>query len=145
MVSGMYLGEIVRLVLKDISKTKAPGVFGTDDISNVLAGHSMPGFCKEELRMLKSICSAVSERASRISAAALAAVITKTDPKLSRAHTIAIDGSVYEKLPGFSVNMRKALKEIFGKSASRITIALAKDGSGRGAAIIAAVAGKGTF
>jgi hexokinase len=65
------------------------------------------------------------------------------DPKLLRRHTVAIDGSVYEKHPHFAVNMRLALKEIFAEKASFVKIVLAKDGSGKGAAIIAATAASG--
>ena len=91
--------------------------------------------------LVKKICSIVALRAGRISAAGLAAIVTKMDPALLRRHTIAIDGSVYEKLPGFAGNIRSALRELFGSRArSRIKIALAKDGSGKGAAIVAAVA-----
>ena len=60
------------------------------------------------------------------------------DPKVSSKHSIAIDGSVYEKHPVFKNNMNAALKELFGKRASNIRTVLAKDGSGVGAAITAA-------
>jgi hexokinase len=99
-------------------------------------------FTPGDRRIVREVCRMVSTRAARISAAAMAAVITKMDPSLSRKHTIAIDGSVYEKHPGFSANIRSALKELFGPKASRIRLVLSKDGSGKGAAIIAAVAAK---
>ena len=88
----------------------------------------------------KRICRIISSRAARISAAAVAAVVTKMDPGLEHKHTVAIDGSVYEKYPGFSRGMKLAMREMLGKKASRIKMALAKDGSGVGAAIIAAAA-----
>jgi hexokinase len=71
------------------------------------------------------------------------AVMTRIEPSLSRKHTIAIDGSVYEKHPGFAANIRKAMREILGARAAKIRLALTKDGSGIGAAIIAAVAASG--
>ncbi|MDD5174502.1 MAG: hexokinase, partial [Candidatus Omnitrophica bacterium] len=83
---------------------------------------------------------AVSLRAARTSAACMAAIITKIDAKLSGEHVIAIDGSVYEKHPTFAKNVRIALTEIFGRRASRVKISLVKDGSGIGAAVMAAVA-----
>ncbi len=167
MVSGMYLGEIFRLIAKDLMKKKVLfagtniGVFGkrgcfkTEYMSAIESDHSagLPDMARlfkklgikdttlRDRQLCRNICRIVSGRASRISAAALAAVIMKMDRELSRKHTIAIDGSVFEKYPGFSDRMRSALKEIFGNRSSRVSMVLAKDGSGKGAAIIAAVAG----
>lgn len=165
-MSGRYLGELVRLVAADLIKSKElfsgkggsffrkAESFRTEDISMTLSDDS-PSLSKllkflkkagiknssiHDRMLIKSICSMVSTRAGRISAAALGAVVTKTDPRLSRRHTVAIDGSVYEKLPGFAKTMRSALAELFGPKAGRIKIALSKDGSGKGAAIVAAVA-----
>lgn len=165
-VSGKYLGELVRLVVVDLVRSKK--IFSgagaslfckrwalrTEDVSLILSDDSpslrfIQGFLNKsgvrgsslrDRKILKDVCLAVAKRAGRISAAALAAVLTKIDPRLLRRHTVAIDGSVYEKLPGFSGTMRAALVELFGKRAGRIRIALSKDGSGKGAAIVAAVA-----
>lgn len=158
MVSGMYLGELFRLIANDMAGKRLFGdkrmFFKTEYMSEMEADHSKnlskiaalfrrigikdPGL--NQRRICRKICEMISLRASRISAAALAAVITKIDPHMTHKHTIAIDGSVYEKYPGFSHNMTLALKEILGKKASGITVSLAKDGSGIGSAIIAAVA-----
>ncbi len=137
MVSGMYLGRIVQLVVKDLMK-KDLRPFDAEAMSRIEAADlkSLSG----EKKLIRKVCNFISRRAARISAAALAAIVTKIDPNLSGNHTIAIDGSVYEKHPNFSGEMRSALRELFGKQASRIKISLSKDGSGVGAAIIAAVA-----
>lgn len=155
MVSGMYLGKIARLVLKDLfpefGKEKifetehisAIEADGTRDLRVISALAGELGIAKtslEERMLIKKVCAIVSGRAARISASCIAAIVTRMDPKVSGKHTIAIDGSVFEKHPTFSKNMNKALKEIFAGKASRIKLTLAKDGSGVGAAIIAAVA-----
>lgn len=157
MVSGMYLGEIARLIIKDNcgrSVFKQKGGFKTEYMSIIESDRSpalavsaslfkKTGFLNSTLndrRKIKEICEIVSRRGARISAACMAAIITEMDPRLSKKHTIAIDGTVYEKHPTFSKNINLALKEIFGNSASRIKATMAKDGSGIGAAIIAAVA-----
>lgn len=60
---------------------------------------------------------------------------------------IGVDGSVVEFYPGFENYMREALREVRGigaKGESRITMGVAKDGSGVGAALIALVATKVT-
>lgn len=168
MVSGMYLGEVVRLVLRDLVEKgllfKAaglavfsdPGTIKAEDVSEVEKDNTagLTGIKRVLKRsgvtdsalgdriIVKKVCGLVSTRAARVSAAAIAGVVAKIDPGLSRRHAIAIDGSVYEKHPEFPGHMESALREIFAKKASRIRMALAKDGSGKGAAIIAAVAGR---
>jgi hexokinase len=167
MVSGMYLGELCRSVICDLAeknvifKKGCPGVikkrysFKTDYMSDMARDRSrnmtkalklfeklgIKGSSPSDRKLCKDVCRIISRRASRVSAAALAAVITKTDPDLLRKHTVAIDGSVYEKYTHFSNDVKASLKELFGAKSSRIRIALVKDGSGKGAAIIAAVAG----
>jgi hexokinase len=166
MVSGMYMGEVVRLVLVDMIKRSIlfsgrkkgaicePGSFKTEYVSlmeldrskelaktdDILKELGVKNTTLEERFLVRAACDIVSRRGARISASALAAVVTKMDAHLSKKHTIAIDGSVYEKHPAFSKKMGDGLKDIFGKKASRIKIELSKDGSGKGAAIIAAIA-----
>jgi len=155
MVSGMYLGEVVRLALMSLARNgafergakfrsvfKKPMSLKSEYVSMLEAGDpsAFMEFTEPDRRIIREVCGIVSVRAARISAAALAAVVTKMDSSLSRNHTIALDGSVYEKHLRFAGNIRRALKEVFGKKASRVKLVLSKDGSGKGAAIIAAVA-----
>lgn len=166
MVSGMYLGEICRFMMIElITKEKLfsgkipKGLSGEmrltgEYVSGILADDSenLTGIRKllraiginettlRERMIVKKICAIVAMRAARIGAAAIAAVATKTDRTLIRKHTIAIDGSVYEKLPEFSRTIRRSIREIFGPKAGKLKLVLTKDGSGKGAAIIAAVA-----
>ncbi|MBN1527275.1 MAG: hexokinase [Candidatus Omnitrophica bacterium] len=166
MVSGMYLGELARLVCADLVKKKAlfagrPApvfgrayAFGTEQMSRIAADRSkglsgtaavlkelgVRKAAPEDMALMKKVCDMISTRAARVSATALAAVLTRTDPAMSRAHTAAIDGSLFEKYPRFSAKMKDALRELFGQKARRVTMALTKDGSGKGAAIVAAVA-----
>ena len=155
MVSGFYLGSIASLAIKDLLGLETE--LKTEDMSVIENDHSA-GFAKtasvlkkaglakctpEERRQVKKICEVVSKRGARISAACVAAIIKKMDPSLLRRHTVAIDGSVYEKHPTFAKNMKSCLGEIFGPKSNLIKIALTKDGSGKGAAIIAAVAASG--
>ena len=165
MVSGMYLGELARLVCAELIKKKAlfggkpSAAFGrayafkTEQMSRIAADASKGlagtaavlkelGIRKvavEDRALVKKACDIISTRAARVSATALAAVVTRMDPALSSAHTAAIDGSVFEKYPRFSAKMKDALRELFGRKADRIKMVLTKDGSGKGAAIVAAV------
>lgn len=138
MVSGMYLGKLTQLILKDLMGKSAPKILKTEEMSSIEKSDSIG--LSEDKKLIRRVCGIVSKRAARISAAAVASIIVKIDPLLSKKHTIAIDGSVYERHPKFAKDMKRALKEIFGKRESRIRAVLAKDGSGRGGAIIAAIA-----
>lgn len=166
MVSGMYLGEITRLVIKDLikrkmlfegksfpvfdkaknfkseymSKIEADCSKGLSGIEVFLKASGIRESALEERKIIKNISQVVSKRGARISAAAIAAVVKRKDPRLLKKHTIAVDGSVYQKHPHFATNIKSTLKEIFGAKASRINLVLTKDGSGRGAAITAATA-----
>lgn len=165
MVSGMYLGELCRLIAVDLISEKilfggrAYGnfnknmAFSGEFVSQVLADRSRglsgiisllrrlgvkdPG--TEDGKTIRKICGLLALRAARISAAAIFAVITRIDPDIKKRHIVAIDGSVYEKLPGFAENIKSAVSELSGARTGKIRIALTKDGSGYGAAIIAAV------
>ena len=168
MVSGMYMGELARLILKDLategdlsrgaaailSKKKSfetehmsaiegDKTTGLTTVESLLIKLGLPKSSPEDRRVFKRVCEIVSRRAARICASCIAAIVMKVDPSLSRTHAIAIDGAVFEKHPTFSLNMEEALKEIFTERSSRIKLTLAKDGSGKGAAIIAAIATKG--
>jgi hexokinase len=165
MISGMYLGEIARLVMLDLAKggvlfnSSVPQAlkvfrgFKTEYMSCV-AGDQTAGLARtnsllkkigirdsrrQDRQAMKTICNFISGRAACLSAAALAAVILKMDPGLSRRHTVAVDGTVYEKYPGFAEAIKAVLRRIFGHKSNKIKIILTKDGSGVGAAIIAAV------
>ncbi|MDD5135884.1 MAG: hypothetical protein PHX20_02680 [Candidatus Omnitrophica bacterium] len=154
MVSGMYLGQIAGLVLKDMGIE--PDSFETMHMSEIeddatkdlrktralLAKLGLPKTSIKERRLIRKVCGIISARAARISASCIAAILTRIDPDISGTHTIAIDGSVFEKHPTFANAMKEALKDIFARKAGRIKLALAKDGSGKGAAIVAAVAAK---
>jgi len=91
-------------------------------------------------QVVKRVCELVGVRAARLSAVGVAGVVAKMG-RLSGC-TIAVDGSVFQHYPHFENRMRDALTEIFGMQAENITFTLTQDGSGVGAALIAAVANK---
>lgn len=151
MVSGMYLGEITRrVVFHMISKGVFLGEgferayseeysFRTEDMSLVAAG-GMPqrDLSADERKALKKICDIVSLRSARIAGGAIAAVLLWMDKELRKRHTVAIDGSLFEKYPGFEKNIKNVFRELFGRRSKKIKLEMAKDGSGAGAAVIAA-------
>ena len=152
-VSGMYLGELTRrIVLNMASKGLIlsnstlpiflkPYSFRTEEMSAIASGKSfIKGLTRQDMKILKKICEIVSLRAARVAGAAIAAVITWMDPELKKTHTIGIDGALFEKYPGFESNIKNVFNELFKKQSKNITLEMAKDGSGIGAAVIAAIA-----
>ena len=65
----------------------------------------------------------------------------RIDPALEEQHTIAVDGSLYEGYPGYPELLETGLRAILGGRSDKIKLVLTKDGSGIGAAIIAASVG----
>ena len=97
----------------------------------------VPASSFNDRRIVKHICELIGTRAARLAAAGLAALVTKMN-RLD-ACTVAIDGSLYEHYPHFGNRMRDALRELLGITAENIVLEQARDGSGLGAALIAAL------
>ena len=168
MVSGMYLGEVTRLVLVDLIKrdliflhkpdavesfkrqdslkTAHMSLIEGDESKNLVEVEAFlnhAGISNVTLHdriVIKRLCKIVSLRAARLGAAAISAVITWMDLELEDKHTVGIDGSLFEKYHGFGSEMRAVFEELYGAEGEKITLVHSKDGSGKGAAIIAAVA-----
>ncbi|KAJ1561747.1 hexokinase A [Cladochytrium tenue] len=164
-ISGMYLGEIVRLVMLDLIETgelfagksseilKTKYQFETAYMSRIERDHTLdlsdtkavledivkiPKTSRTDRVIVKGICELVGRRSARLSAAGIAAIVTKIN-RLDGC-TVAVDGSLFELYPHFANRMRDALREILGLSAENIVLEQARDGSGQGAALIAALA-----
>jgi hexokinase len=166
MVSGHYLGEILRRALEDMGKRtgqfhwSALPAFGTpfaldsaylsriaadhtaalDDVAALLRSLGVSGG-PEERRGVRALTAAIARRAARLVAAALVGTLRFLDAELADRRTIAVDGSVWGGYPGFEALVREAIVELLGSErASRIEIAYVKDSTSAGAAVIAAVA-----
>ncbi|XP_068708853.1 hexokinase-4-like [Montipora foliosa] len=158
MISGMYLGELARLVCLCLIEKKLlfggkAGKFSSKDsfltkfvseieshdrykISEVL--NEMEVTATEwDIDILQRVCAAVSVRAARLAAAGIVALVKKTKNYTT---TIAVDGSVFKKHPQFKRYMEETLRELLPQG--DITLMLSEDGSGKGAALVAAVASK---
>jgi hexokinase len=163
MVSGMYLGELARLVIREMMEAGLlfPGdrggtAFGkpyglaTEHLpllargdAACLTAHGLQGIEEQDLDVLRRIGGLVGGRSARIAGAAIAAVLTWMDPELAKGHTVAVDGSLFEKYPGYGTGIRETLQVLCGERAEGIRLVLAKDGSGIGSAIAGALAGSG--
>jgi len=97
-----------------------------------------------ERQFMRRLAVLIGTRAARLSACGIAAVVSKQglldgphDPKNTIG--IATDGSLYNKYPGFSTRLEEGLVDIFGEKGKQIKTYHAEDGSGVGAAVIAAM------
>lgn len=105
------------------------------------------GYDSETTKMagpvIREVMILTSCRAARLAAAALYSVLKKMD-RVGGVTTlttiVAIDGSMYEHHNLFRKQLCRALDELVGPGSEKIKLQLSKDGSGLGAAIVAAVA-----
>lgn len=96
-----------------------------------------------ELELIRRLAELIGTRAARLSACGVAAICKKK--KLTSCH-VGADGSVFNKYPHFKARGAQALKEILDwpdktdpKAEDPVEILAAEDGSGVGAALIAAL------
>jgi hexokinase len=158
MVSGAYLGELVRIIISKLaeeglilkncsncrpllaekyslpSKEISEFIQNRDYIKEVFACST------EDAEAISFISALVSKRGARLAAGTYIGTMLHIDPAVNQQHMVAIDGSIYEKMSGFKVELRKALDEALGSQSDKIVLQLIKDGSGAGAAVAAAIA-----
>jgi hexokinase len=98
---------------------------------------------QSELELIRRSAELIGTRAARLSACGVAAICKKKDYKTCH---VGADGSVFNKYPHFKARGAQALKEILdwpdkksAKEEDPIEILAAEDGSGVGAALIAAL------
>jgi len=168
MISGMYLGELCRISIVDpqvnggfssacaielsrtfaeknslptamMSAIEADNSLDLSETANVLANKGVVSSTLRDRVLLREACVCVSTRAARLSAVGVGGLIEMCAREGEA--TIAVDGTVFECYPFFKERMEAGLEELLGhERAHGIHLVLAKDGSGVGAAIIAAIA-----
>lgn len=164
MISGMYMGEMVRCLLarltkkgllfegKGTDKLFLPHVIDASFVSEVegdkkeeynktrkaLERMDIQEATDEDCENVKLVCSRVSTRAAHLVSAAIATIINRMKrPQV----TVGVDGSVYRYHPHFHNLMEKKISELI-RPECKFELMLSEDGSGRGAALVAAVAVK---
>ncbi|NXF89566.1 HXK1 protein, partial [Eubucco bourcierii] len=165
MTSGMYLGEIVRQILIDLTKQgllfrgqiseslRKRGIFETKFLSQIesdrlallqvrriLQQLGLDSTCEDSI-IVKEVCGAVSRRAAQLCGAGLAAIVEKKRENRGLEHlqiTVGVDGTLYKLHPHFSRVLQETVKELAPQC--DVTFMLSEDGSGKGAALITAVA-----
>ncbi|PKU34719.1 hypothetical protein llap_14976 [Limosa lapponica baueri] len=165
MISGMYLGEIVRNILMDFTKRgllfrgriserlKTRGIFETKFLSqiesdclallqvrSILQHLGLETTCDDSI-IVKEVCTVVARRAAQLCGAGMAAVVDKIRENRGLDFlkvTVGVDGTLYKLHPHFSTIMHETVKQLSPKC--EVTFLQSEDGSGKGAALITAVA-----
>ncbi|KAM7391502.1 hypothetical protein PAMP_022187 [Pampus punctatissimus] len=166
MISGMYLGEIVRNVLIDFTakgllfrgklseRLKTRGIFETKFLSqiesdrlamrqvrSILQHLGLTSSTCDDSVLVKEVCSVVARRAAQLCGAGLAAVVDKIRQNRNLQQlsiTVGVDGTLYKTHPHFSSIMQETLQDLAPQC--KVTFQKSEDGSGKGAALITAVA-----
>lgn len=90
----------------------------------------------EDCANVRYICQCVSRRSAHLVAAGLAVLLNRMNEKFV---VIAVDGSVYRCHPHYHSLLVEKTKELVNPGIE-FELMLSEDGSGRGAALVAAVA-----
>jgi len=161
MISGMYMGELVRLVLVRLTKEgilfggKGSDVLmerdkfytkyvseiedendGLNATQQVLEELGLNHATEKDCHLVRKVCELVSKRAAHLTAAGIATLLKRINKPTV---TVGIDGSVYRFHPHFKRWMVEKIKELI-PSELQFEVMLSEDGSGKGAALVAAVA-----
>ena len=167
MIAGLYLGELFRLVLIDLHDNRNCNFLKGQDVSALRKAYSLDASflsrieedpfenlsethdlfvhalgikaSKPELELVRRLAELIGTRAARLSACGPAAICKKKG--IESCH-VGADGSVFNKYPHFKARGAIALREIFDwkkGEKDKVDIRPAEDGSGVGAALIAAL------
>ena len=159
MVSGRYMGEIFGMALAELLNENGKKYgFTSIDMSNIIVDDSDD---KKEVKaivaektgcnldtadaeLVQKFAAAMVVRPARLVTASYVGIswqLAGEEGKALKQH-IAIDGSVYEKMPLAKENIMRALSELLGENAGIVDTVLENGGSGLGAAIAAAMSQK---
>ncbi|XP_072680145.1 hexokinase-3 isoform X3 [Canis lupus baileyi] len=165
MISGMYLGEIVRHILlhltslgvlfrgqqtqrlqtRDIFKTKFLSEIESDSLAlrqvRAILEDLGLSLTSDDALMVLEVCQAVSQRAAQLCGAGVAAVVEKIRENRGLEEltvSIGVDGTLYKLHPHFSSLVAATVRELAPRCV--VTFLQSEDGSGKGAALVTAVA-----
>ncbi|XP_030520660.1 hexokinase-3-like isoform X2 [Rhodamnia argentea] len=184
MISGMYLGEIVRRVIlrmsqesdifgASLSNLSIPFILRTPLMAAMHEDNSpdlrevdekwremleVPEVPKKARKVIVKVCDIVTRRAARLAAAGIVGILKKIgrdggsitggrsrgDARMRRS-VVAIEGGLYTSYTMFREYLLEALREILGEDDARhVILKVTEDGSGLGAALLAAASHSST-
>ena len=156
MVSGRYMGELFGMAIAELLGEKgkhygltsidmsamisdnSPNLHVVSDIIMAKVGRELEF---DDAAKIRELAAAIVIRSARLVAASFVALVWQRagSGKIQKQH-VAVDGSVYEKMPLAKDNITKAIGELLGDDAAQVDTILDNGGSGLGAAIAAAMA-----
>lgn len=95
-------------------------------------------------KVVVEVCDIVASRGARLSAAGIVGILKKLgrdvvkDGEKPSTSVISLDGGLFEHYTKFRNTMESTLKELLGEVGDSIVIEQSNDGSGIGAALLAA-------
>ena len=92
--------------------------------------------------MARELAAAIVVRSARLVGASFSGILGHMGKNKETRQHIAVDGSVYEKMPLVKEHIQATLRELLGAAGDNIDTLLENGGSGLGAAIAAAMAEK---
>eukprot|EP00996_Jenningsia_fusiforme_P007264 NODE_983_length_1776_cov_88.488130_g868_i0.p1 GENE.NODE_983_length_1776_cov_88.488130_g868_i0~~NODE_983_length_1776_cov_88.488130_g868_i0.p1 ORF type:complete len:446 (-),score=86.09 NODE_983_length_1776_cov_88.488130_g868_i0:363-1700(-) len=160
MISGFYMGELLRLMLVQAMDFRAfpetpvlrmresvtafhVTVFSNDSptleraISILKKEWGVPGASHYLAHLTQQLAHLVVKRAARLVAAGIRCIVERVKHKGTC--TVAVDGSVFEKDALFRSELSATVDRLLPKGPS-VKLVLTQDGSGKGGALIAALA-----
>ena len=167
MTSGRYLGEVTRRLIRagggtcglawletcpalwrpDGLSSQDVALFLGDESANLDAindwlAHEAPGVVTAagERHFMREAAVIASSRAATLVAATYAGFLRRIDPLHAKTHTIGVNGSLYERMPGFAAAIGRDLTEKGGWDAAQVQFKIVEEAPLVGAAIAAAMA-----
>ncbi|KYN43761.1 Hexokinase-2 [Trachymyrmex septentrionalis] len=162
-IAGKYLGEVVRVILVKLTKEKllfvgdstsdsllTPGNLTTDLVSHIEQDSLDGGDSntkeilakfgiipdEDDIRIVQYVCEVASNRAALLVSICLASLIDRIDKEQV---TIAVDGSLYKHHPRLEGWMKQYIS-LLCTPGRKFKLIHAEDGSGKGAALVSAIA-----
>ncbi|XP_036147432.1 hexokinase-1 [Monomorium pharaonis] len=161
-IAGKYLGEVVRVILAKLNKERllfvgesisdsllTPGNLTTDLVSHIEQDSVDGGDSntkeilgkfgiipdEDDIRIVQYVCEVASNRAALLVSICLASLLDRIDKEQV---TIAVDGSLYKHHPRLEGWMKQYISLL--SPGRKFKLIHAEDGSGKGAALVAAIA-----
>ncbi|RRT65563.1 hypothetical protein BHE74_00002162 [Ensete ventricosum] len=99
----------------------------------------IPSTSLKARKVVVQICDTVARRGARLAAAGVAGILKKVGRESVARTVVAMDGGLYEHYTIFRECLQATFEEMLGaEAAASVVIKLANDGSGIGAALLAA-------
>ena len=152
MTSGRYLGELYALALADILALEKPPPFSAVELAAVVSGErealekmaalSGTPLTPRATAQAVGLAAAIAGRSARLVAASFAGILRhRAAEHMPSSRCIAVEGALYEKFPGLSVTVSRALTIFLqGSGITPPSVCLVRGGATIGAALSAAMA-----